>query len=538
MGSAGVGLILGLGFDAGAADQALAEFATRSDSTFTSAAAGVNKTTDAGEALNKKILSNRESARLLSEELGVHMPRAVTGAIAKMMPDIEMLGGALLGVFAVEKVYEWSVAAIDDFHKVMRSGETDIEDLDAAATNAFKHMKEEAGKIFTDFKTTDAGAFQIAAIDARAEQLLKYHAAYVQWEASGNQSVRDFVALGAETMRVIAKAKSEGLNNLKETDQKIAETGQLQFEAHKHLAQLTAQDEKDANAAAEKVMAVWKRNAREAAEAKKRANKELAEDNAFTSAWLEKCEKQDEATLKAGTLALLHAINKRTKAQAELAASLAQINAQLEASLSVLPSTLKALGTELPNQLPKLKEWSVLLHDLTTAQDDQNKGLAANAAFVAQNAASILDTLRAKREYAAVMAIYETAKGFEALGEWDFWGAAQDFASAAMYAKVAGTSNHKGGAGGAGGGGTRGAGRGSSWGDSASGGGQGVERAGGGSPSGGGSSSGGQTILQISGGKLNSNGQQQLAAWVGMGSAVGLFKFNSSGSSGIAASRY
>src|ERR1035437_5681556 len=76
-------------------------------------------------------------------------------------------------------------------------------------------------------------------------------------------------------------------------------------------------------------------NARKAAEARKRANREQAEDNSFISAWLEKCEKQDEATLKAGTLAQLHAINERTKAQAEFAASLAQMNAQLEASLSV-----------------------------------------------------------------------------------------------------------------------------------------------------------------------------------------------------------
>jgi hypothetical protein len=83
----------------------------------------------------------------------------------------------------------------------------------------------------------------------------------------------------------------------------------------------------------------------------------------------------------------------------------------------------------------------------------------------------------------------------------------------------------------------RSGGRESGWG-SESGSGQGVQQSGGGGGGrGGGSSSGGQTIVQVSG-KLNSNGQQQLAAFIGMGSAIGLYKLTSSGSSGIAASTY
>ena len=45
------------------------------------------------------------------------MPRAVTGAIAEMMPDIATIGGALLGVFAVDeaiKFVEWTKKGIEE----------------------------------------------------------------------------------------------------------------------------------------------------------------------------------------------------------------------------------------------------------------------------------------------------------------------------------------------------------------------------------------------------------------------------------------
>ena len=118
-----------------------------------------------------------------------------------------------------------------------------------------------------------------------------------------------------------------------------------------------------------------------------------------------------------------------------------------------------------------------MLDFLTEAQNYQNQSLATNVAAVTQNAANLMNQLGLKREYAAFMAIYETAEGFEALSDYDFWGAAQDFASAAMYAKAAGSSSGSHGGGGGGGGGTQssygrgGGGRGGSGSGSSSGGG-------------------------------------------------------------------
>jgi hypothetical protein len=90
---------------------------------------------------------------------------------------------------------------------------------------------------------------------------------------------------------------------------------------------------------------------------------------------------------------------------------------------------------------------------------------AAAAARLAkeETVAGLANVIGGQRAYAAVMAGIETAEGFAALGAGDFWAAAQDFISAAEFAKAAGS----GGGGRAGGGGTY-AGGGSSSGSRAS----------------------------------------------------------------------
>lgn len=123
-----------------------------------------------------------------------------------------------------------------------------------------------------------------------------------------------------------------------------------------------------------------------------------------------------------------------------------------EKAMRQLPANLTALGASLQPVTPKLNDLHVAIRDITGANEEANKGWAQSTAYMVQNAASILNTLGAKREYAAVMAIYEAAEGFAALGNFDFWSAAQDFVSSAMYAKVAGTSSHSHNAGGGGGG--------------------------------------------------------------------------------------
>ena len=130
------------------------------------------------------------------------------------------------------------------------------------------------------------------------------------------------------------------------------------------------------------------------------------------------------------------------------------------------------------------------------------------------------------KERAVVESVYYAAKSVAAFAAQDYWAGAEYALASGLFAEAAGTSSKAS---------SRGDGGGSS--QNSETGHQGIDRGGGGGSNGGGKNGDGQTIVQIAG-SLNTNGQQQLAAWVGMGSAVGLFKFNASGSSGIAASRY
>ena len=63
----------------------------------------------------------------------------------------------------------------------------------------------------------------------------------------------------------------------------------------------------------------------------------------------------------------------------------------------------------------------------------------ASHSATAAEAARMAATLGFRRAAAAIEAVWETAKGFAALGDWDFWAAAQHFMAAAEYGIIAGT---------------------------------------------------------------------------------------------------
>jgi hypothetical protein len=101
------------------------------------------------QPFNDSLLSSRESVRLLSEEMGVHMPRAVSSAISEMLPQIAGMGTALLGVFAIEEALKWGRAAIEEMHAL--EGET------KALKQYWQEVNAEQLKLLSNPKTlTDA----------------------------------------------------------------------------------------------------------------------------------------------------------------------------------------------------------------------------------------------------------------------------------------------------------------------------------------------------------------------------------------------
>jgi hypothetical protein len=163
--------------------------------------------------------------------------------------------------------------------------------------------------------------------------------------------------------------------------------------------------------------------------------------------------------------------------------------------------------------------------------DAQKKqGENATASATSQVAAFGMEAagfIKNKRAQAIVMAVMETAKGLADLAIQNYEGAALDFASAAMYGVIAGTSG--------GGGGAKNpanVGGGASPGGGGGGGGQSV--AGGGSMLGGGSGGGGyhQTQVNIYGGGItDTNNLQNLVTSLNQGSGSGTVRLNVSGTS-------
>jgi hypothetical protein len=97
MGDSILGLLVTISADPSKAQEAITQFEQATGTSF-------ERASGAPKALDTALLSNRESVRLLSEEMGVHLPRAVSGAVAEMIPAISAVGPVLLGAFAVEEM--------------------------------------------------------------------------------------------------------------------------------------------------------------------------------------------------------------------------------------------------------------------------------------------------------------------------------------------------------------------------------------------------------------------------------------------------
>jgi hypothetical protein len=131
-----LGLVMEISADPSKAADALQAFEESTGKSFERAAAGT-------KPLDASLLTNRESVRLLGEELGFRMPRAVSGALAEMLPGINAIGPALLGAFAIAEIPKFieevkdAATALGGYTKAVRDAEK--ADIDAS-TSALIHF--------------------------------------------------------------------------------------------------------------------------------------------------------------------------------------------------------------------------------------------------------------------------------------------------------------------------------------------------------------------------------------------------------------
>ncbi len=497
------------------------------------------------KSLDGGILNAHQSTHLLAEELGIHLPRAVVGGISEMLPKIGDLGGALLGVFAAEQAYEWGKRAVEAVRD-LQSGTTEaLDDIGKAAEATAKRVHGEIEKIFSDFKSSAGAQLPMQEVELRAQQLTRYYQAFLDLQKAQDAMKRPT----EETLRVIGAAVGEGLTNIEDVRKKLDEVSTLQLEQHRRLAEVV---QKESHASCEVVI-----HDEELERAAINRTVELRQRVAAMEARMAMQRIHTMQEAGKGVAQLLkseeaEAATKERMARADLSfmvnlerLGIAERN-QIQDFEKLLPRVAEAT-TATVHLAAVRKELIWITQDARTAQEQWVVGLKEEIQAVEGDLVGNIQSLTqglvgligGRKAQAGIEAIWETARGIALLaeGSWPPNPAAiiasgLHFEAAAQYAVLAGSGSHRRSASGAGAGESS---RGASSRDA--GGGQSVNRSGGGS-SGGGSSQYSQTILQISG-KLSTNGQQQLAAWMGMGSAVGLFKFEGGASpSAIAAPRY
>jgi len=496
MGDSVLGLILGLSMDNTQALMDAGQFGASVGKSFEQTAERTKPLKDALDQTDKNLLSNRESARLLTEELGVHMPRAVTSAIAEVMPAIGSLGTTLLGIFALKEIMAFG----RELHKV-------ADEFDGVAA-----AEKRAGQI---------GKENLSLLEKQVEgnkKLLMGELTRAQFRAVADEA--ELNAMKARDLHQLAvfgpyaagyMAITGALGKLTEAQNKLAADQGL---ADKMATILRKDNEEEAKA---------HDKAAKAAKAHAEAEKEVV--NLVATVF--------EPSMLVGQ------IDGMTKA---INGSKVQLDDWVqEIHYAVDPQALPLLRTNLAALSPVLYQSTTQFQQHASAIKVAAQAMESDtAAQAAQLAISVAGLVAGRKAQAEIEAVWETARGIACLAEgaWPpnpaaIVAAGLHFEAAAQYAIMAGSGGGRHGGAGAG------AGASSQWASGGSGGGRGVERGGGG-PSGGSSMSregGGVTVVQVPG-NMGTNAQQQMAAWLGIGASAGIFKINSQGSSGLAVPSY
>jgi hypothetical protein len=229
MGSQSVlGLLFEISADPSKATDALRRFEQATGQSSERAAVGT-------KPLDTALLSNRESVRLLSEELGVHMPRAVSGAVAEMLPGLNAIGPALLAGFAVAeipKLISGIEEATDEISGFGKEAKKVLEDTVAASDKAivnFKTIKE-------GVKLENEVNRNFAALTVQRDVLDSTGGSAVNW-ARATMAFLSGQTVQAGAYAAIAKQEELDAEQLGKLEgqrlQQLTTMGQLQVAQHK-----------------------------------------------------------------------------------------------------------------------------------------------------------------------------------------------------------------------------------------------------------------------------------------------------------------
>jgi hypothetical protein len=437
-----------------------------------------------GQDVDKSILSNRESVRLLSEEMGVHLPRAVSGALAEMLPGINAIGPALLGAFALAELPKFieglkdASAALGGYTDEVRKAEQ--ADIDASMS-ALVH-----------FTTIAEGTILIAQTNVALENLASKQGNWKEEAEAAVKAMSDSKSVLASLLGPIGSAISlyrgykAAVKETSDTEGQAAELRQrllaqldqmtkLQDKAHKDAAR-TAKEEAEAEAkAAREAGEAWERSSEQSYEYFAKHRKQSEEEFEDAVRLSEKLIKADDRTreVQEETNAYFQeqAARMAHQREEEITKGLEQADRRIREQFKQLEEHAKQLQIQWANAHPLAAniiqdlhsmgieakgaslakmELSAVTAQFTRATKEEmmavQKSIAASGELLAAGLAGLIGGRRAQ---AGVEAIWETARGIALLaeGSWPpnpaaIIAAGLHFEAAAQYAIMAGTSSH------------------------------------------------------------------------------------------------
>jgi hypothetical protein len=339
-----------------------------------------------------------------------------------MIPGITDLGNLLLGAFAVHEVVHF----IEKMHDM---------------TVEFNGVREAAAEMAEQIKANQKAIEDLAKTSSKAaqQQLIEIndHIAATYDETVGLRAINEMYIAQYGIFGMIALKAGEKLGLIKS----LAEEEKLEREQEKmrdELAKIMAEDiKRERNETEKHTKAIHEHISAEerAAEAAARHQQQLA------------AELTRYQTLPELVRRVTEELHREAEAQEKLN------RAQLDIALStrVTKQELEQLNGVLNQQVGVYQQATVQVLQLTTAEQIEAAIADSRTQSFERQITGMVSLIAGRRAAAAVEAVWETAQGFAALGEYDFWSAAQHFLSAAQYGIVAGAGAGGGSAAGGGG---------------------------------------------------------------------------------------
>lgn len=455
-----LGLIFEINADPSKAADALQRFEQSTGKSFEKAASGT-------KPLDMALLSNRESVRLLSEEIGIHMPRAVSGALAEMLPGINAIGPALLGAFAIAEIPKFidgvksAAEVLGGYTEAVRKAEK--ADIDAS-TSALIH-----------FTTIAQGIILIAQTNQALANLAAKQGEWKEQAKAANAAMSDSKSVLAALLGPIGSAITlyrgykAAVKESSDTESQAAELRQrlvAQLEQMTHL-QDEAQKEraktaKEAEQAQEQAERLAERNAERRAATEHRTAMERIRTMQEAGKEVEKlrnAEEQEAATK-----------DRMAKAELDFALRLEEYGIveqrQIQGFDKLIPQVTIATNATVHLGAAR-KELIWITQSAREAQEQWVAGLKDEIQAVQGDlmgnvqafTQGLTGLIAGRKAQAGVEAIWETARGIALLAEgtWPpnpaaLIAAGMHFEAAAQYALLAGSGGGHRGASGAGGG--------------------------------------------------------------------------------------